>query len=248
MGYTSGRYKKYKRARSKSRTYKSKYRKYKSKYQRKKYPTSPWGWNGNKPMKSIASGAEKKYLDSAFVQVTPYRASHVIEVLNACQQGADINQRIGNKIRIISVQVQASIIQKLTSVSDRVRLVLIYDNAPNGVGATINDMFNNVNEAAFAYMNLNYRDRFRVIAEETFTLGGVYTFGSPTLYNALAPGTANVDRYVKTDLLTTYNSSVATIGAIATGGLYLCILGGSATTAAEGFLVRFTTRVRFVDY
>lgn len=256
MAYSSGKYKRYKRARSKSRKYKSKYRTYKSKYRSykaraKSQPKSSWGWRGNQASVSRALhiGAERKWYDTGFHEVRVYDAAdgfHVIQLNSNIAANASVNGRIGNKINIISVQLEAAFIPVVGCAAARFRAFIVHDSQCNGVAPPLDSILTSSSNAAYAFMNLAYRDRFRVICEDTFTLGLIQSDGgTPARYYTVSPCTANISRYVKTDIPVVYLDASA--GVPGTGALYLVVCSADATSASTGYDFQYNVRLRFVD-
>lgn len=262
MVYSSGKYKRYKRARSSSRKYKERYtRKYraKAKYARRRpsQPLQPYGrWGMQSTTRALMAGAERKYTDSGISQSIVYdgagAGSHVFLLNAGIAQGSGVSQRVGNKIKFVSIQLELSFYQQVTSVSQRLRCLVVHDNAPNGVSPTLSQILASVSNAAFSHMNLSFRERFRVVLEETFTLGGCYSVavGDPPVtsgYFALSPGTANVSRFVKTDITTIFSDGAIGIGSIQSGAIYLLVLASRSASSAEGFAFQWATRMRYID-
>ena len=86
--------------------------------------------------------------------------------------GTDFTDRIGRRINVVSVQVRGYYIPDYTTPPcqpQMARLMIIEDLQTNGVIATPADILQAVTVSSF--MNLNNRDRFRVLREEIMTLG-----------------------------------------------------------------------------
>ena len=248
MSTFRSKYKKYKRARSASKRY------YKSKYKRR-YKSigaksgSRYGWKGNyaQARKAVKGLAEKKFTDTYSSGIS-CRQGGQLTLINGISMGSDFNNRVGRKINITSVEVTGWFYPGLTCKADRVRMLLVWDQAPNGslpnTDNILTDMGGGV--TSFSFMNLNWRERFRVLAEETFTLGFVLTTAPPNLYPyTLSPAVANFSRYLKTDLTVEYSGTGDQIGAISTGALYVLIVGMHAIN--EGHYCTFNARIRYID-
>ena len=86
--------------------------------------------------------------------------------------GTDFTDRIGRRINVVSVQVRGYYIPDYTTPPcqpQMARLMIIEDLQTNGVIATPADILQAVTVSSF--MNLNNRDRFRVLREEIMTVG-----------------------------------------------------------------------------
>lgn len=164
-------------------------------------------------------------------------------LLNNITQGADARQRIGRKIQIKSIRVRVSarinddfitqvpvtnnvLVQYDTkslsyAKGQSARLVLVWDKQPNGSIATSSMVFKAQNGklGTDAMMNLDYRDRFVILADETRALA---PFGT---------GCVHFDIYKECDLTTIFSSTVADqqISSIQSGALYAFFLGDVET-------------------
>lgn len=164
-------------------------------------------------------------------------------LLNNITQGADAMQRIGRKIQIKSIRIRCSVqvqddwvlaypVDNQPNAAYNVagnyggapqscRLVIVWDKQPNGQQATSADVFTarNGSLGSDAMMNLDKRDRFVILADET---------------RPLSPGgNASVmfDIYKECDLTTIYSSAVdpQTIASIQSGALYGFFLSDKPT-------------------
>ena len=86
--------------------------------------------------------------------------------------GTDFTDRIGRRVNVVSVQVRGYFIPDYTTPPcqpQMARLMIVEDLQTNGVIATPADILQAVTVSSF--MNLNNRDRFRVLREEIMTVG-----------------------------------------------------------------------------
>lgn len=264
--YRKYRASKYKRARSDV----SRYRKYRrvsgprKMYRRRgvySVPKSNYGWRGNLSMvrRAVNAVAEKKWVDTGYKQDPIYDgAGTVLRLLNGIAVGDSQSQRIGRQVTITSVMLEGAFLPlQLLVEAQRVRVLLVWDASPNGVGATADQILTLTTPVAvnnsYQFMNLNFRNRFSVLAEETFTIGFIKnqanTIGADTInYKySISPVTANVSRFVKMNHRTTFSGNDATVGSIATGALYLLVVGGNNVSSDHFISFCSNVRVRYTD-
>jgi multidrug transporter EmrE-like cation transporter len=104
---------------------------------------------------------------------------------------------------------------------------ILYQNAQNGSGVETAGTAD-----VTSFMNLNYRDRFKIIMDKKISLNA---FGST--------GTYVLKKYKKLSTGVTYNSGIGGIGSINTGAVYMLIFGqGASDVYGYG-----RTRIRFTD-
>lgn len=167
-----------------------------------------------------------------------------VTLLNGCAQGSDFTMRIGRKFTNVAVQLEG-IIQPVDNntqlTGGKARVLLLYDSQPNGTLPAITDIF--VTSSSLSFMNLNNRDRFKVICDENVSLGGISdtatqaVAGSPTVYN--------VSVFKKINYETVCDGTTDDIADINSGSLLLVTIGSSA--AGTCFTFTGAARVRFYD-
>jgi len=106
----------------------------------------------------------------------------------------------------------------------KVRIMVILDKAPNGATLTLSNLLasgNNLSE--MDHNNLDYRGRFRVLANKTVTLHNEY--------RGMADCKINL-KFGKRGIKTTYIGTTGTIAAIATNALYILLLSDDSRSSA----------------
>jgi len=203
--------------------------------------------------------AELKSCDINAVTFNPSTASQPV-VLNAVQQGAAFYNRIGNKINMKSLEIRC-VIQPgagvgVANANQYIRLLIIYDNQPNGGFPTWADVMTTYNPAgstesiAQSFLNINNRNRFKVFADITITLNDSDTttvFSSSTYGIQSYSNETNVHRFIKLKgAQSVYKTSTGAIGDLATGALLFFPYSNlsSTLTAVSGI---FTSRLRYYD-
>lgn len=185
---------------------------------------------------------ERKVVDTAS---TTYvcDTTGTVTLLNGTAQGSDFSNRIGRKATMVAVQLEGQIIPAdlTNTASSKCRVMLIYDAQPNGALPAITDIL--TASTSNAFMNLNNRDRFKVIADVNESIGHVVD--TATQAQAGSPTVHNVSVYKKINLETIYDGTTAAIADVQTGALLLVTIGNQA--AGAGGLYFGAVRVRFID-
>ncbi|AXF51970.1 MAG: coat protein/nuclear export [Cressdnaviricota sp.] len=184
---------------------------------------------------------ELKVVDTALTTtIIPTTAS--ITLLNGIATGTDYTNRIGRKIMIKSILFRTTLVPNTSSntpAGDTTRHMIIYDNQSNGAAPVIADILQNsgINDP----MNLNNRDRFRVLFDKYVTMEAAqYAAGTLT---AGSPGARQVKLYKKCNLDQVFNNTGSTVASIQTGALYYVVLSGFNNQSTS----LWTCRIRFID-
>lgn len=194
---------------------------------------------------------ERKVIDLPSTLATINTTGGVIPI-NLVAAGADMNQRIGRKILMKSVQIRAQFDVERTNVTPFVagsspnqtaRMILLYDCQPNGAVPNPLDIL--TNNDATAMLNLDYRDRFKVLLDKHFVFDACILSITDN-YAAWGRTTHYFKKYKKLNLETIYNSTLGTAAAVTSGTLLLFFIGTTPSGTAD-LNVRFQTRVRFLD-
>jgi len=196
---------------------------------------------------------EKKYLNTTLIAAGPASYPIVDDVLTATNviglnllaEGTDYTNRISRKVHVVSVQIRATINSNGT-VPCNVREMCVYDMQPNGAVPAITDILDTgtVNTYALsAPLNLNNRDRFRVVWDKLHRLDDSY--------NA-----KNVNYYKKCNYETVFNAAGAGVATVTSGALWWFAVSDVATagtpptiiyTAGAVMASKGVIRIRFVD-
>jgi len=163
-------------------------------------------------------------------------------LLNGINQGSDYTQRIGRKVILKSLLLRATCLPNTSSstpAGDVIRFLVVYDCQTNSATPAIGDVLQNssINDP----MNLNNRDRFKIVADKFVTLNAC-TYVATAL-TVGAPQTKQVKLYKKMNLEMIFSGTGATVGSIGTGALFLILISGfnGQSTAL------WTARVRYTD-
>jgi len=185
----------------------------------------------------MAARGEKKTID---VDPTTFEVTTTatLNLINGVATGSDFTDRIGRKIKMTSWSIRAfwAPTDSLVDTST-MRFMIVLDLQPNGAAATITDILKSSN--VVSQLNLNNRDRFRVLMDK------VVTSGPLTAAFVGTPITGSFKKYKKCMQDVIFSGTLSTIGSIATGALYFVTLGNNG--AGAGRNITWSSRVRFVD-
>lgn len=200
-----------------------------------------------------------------------------IMLLNDVGPGSGFYQRVGRKIDMKSVEFKLSIRPGDGSTvsygglaagnygPSYLRMMILYDSQANGALPAIADIFQNTNSlgantnTVFSLINLNNRERFKVLRDVEMTTPGFSIVAGPPVVlttNTQADQknweTAYSDYIKLKGLPVQFKSDNAPIPAapvptnIATGALYLIMLSESSP-ATTGWVAEGTARLRYYD-
>lgn len=168
--------------------------------------------------------------------------------------GADFNNRIGRKITVKSIYIKGNV--KLAAAAapqtdvdvgaSQCRMILLWDMQPNGVVPAVTDVL--VTAVPSSHLNLNNRDRFKIIKDKMFEFDPFIVVNVATqAVNCFNRTIHQIKTYKKLNQEVIFNSTNGgTIADINTGALYMLWVGsfGPGTKAASATL---STRVRYTD-
>lgn len=197
---------------------------------------------------------ELKVIDTDYAVYT-VNSSASITLLNLCALGSDMTNRIGRKYINKSIYVRgycstipAAAANKTNTqcIGQLARCILFVDYQPNGASPNSTDVLKEANSGS--QLNLNNRDRFRILWDKTYALGPyvVDTTATQSIMGTCQQ-VAVVKKFKKINVETIYNSTNAgTIADINSGAIYMMWIGnvsGSTLSSAA----RVSVRVRFSD-
>jgi len=161
--------------------------------------------------------------------------------------GTDYTNRIGRKITVKSIfirgYVRTEVSASLGAVnvsSQMVRVIVLLDEQPNGGLPAVTDVLQTSDPAA--QLNLNNRDRFRVLKDKTWTFDP-YLAGS-TASRQIYP----FKWYLKCNIDTLFNAvNGGTIADITSGSILTLVVGSNGAGVNTDANAYFSTRCRFLD-
>lgn len=215
---------------------------------------------------------ESKYNDVNFATtplqspagIYPTSATGSFILLNGIAQGTAATERIGQKIKLKSIEANISIQPNVLATTTAfqymprtVRVICFVDFQPNGAAITISDLLEEPDNQ-FSGKAMKNRDRIRILFDEKTPVSALLfdsvtenqTFGLGSNGNA-----ACFKKYLKfsektgVQLWSTYSANSAAISSITSGALWLCVLDTNTQNAGatSNTLVYGNTRLRFLD-
>lgn len=210
-------------------------------------PLRTGGWYGQSRF-GRAGGGELKKVDTAINQIPSSNGTNCYTLLNGLTPGTDFINRVGRKCMMKSISIRGEYIpypQGGSAGNDTARFVIIYDSQPNASTPAYSDFLDNTQGQNYilwlAHMNLNNRDRFKVLYDKILQ-------GGPASYTSslLTAGTAQPVKfytYKKLNHEILFNSGTAgTVGDIQTGAMWCFML-----SATGKWQVNAAIRIRYLD-
>lgn len=219
---------------------------------------------------SLTAHGSKAELKSVDIPPTNTNMSTTAQfiLLNPTQEGSSFYNRIGRKISIKSLMLQGFITPTNSNASaqtsDYYRVMIVYDRQPNGAFPTLADVLTsydnagNTTSTCLDQVNMNNRDRFKVIMDERLVTPEVGVNGAASanldgvceLNGTGQQQTFNIKKYFKLNRLVSQykaSSNPGVIGDIATGSLFLMLVGQIASAANATWKFSWESRLRFWD-
>lgn len=165
-----------------------------------------------------------------------------VTLLNTIAQGASVNQRVGKKVVMRSLQCRGYCQNSSTASANDVAFVIVYDKRPTGALPAVTDIFTAASSSAMT--NDANSGRFTILKRWNEVLIGNLTAAA----NYTEAAYKNVDYFLPLKNLPVAYKAAGTgaIGDIEQGALYLVTLGSSAaSTGAASLVSQF--RLRFLD-
>jgi len=215
------------------------------------------------PASFIPMGSEIKAIDvepTTLPFTLPSTNTSVI-LLNGIQTGAGFFNRIGARIEMKSLHIRGWI-SPLAQGADQtiqptlIRLLIVYDRQPTGSIPAISDVLQSRNQAGtpstsiVSEINLDYRDRFKIIRDFEWYGGAFTTDGDGNAISVDFPGVDRkweLNEFINLDGLGTHfksSSNPTTIADISTGALYMIPInsGDSIWNLNSGYRLRFNDK------
>lgn len=156
-----------------------------------------------------------------------------VQYLTGLVQGLDLNQRVGDSIKIQSLEFNATIYTGAT-VPCTCRVIIVRDMENGGAAIAGTDLLNNVGGAGAAvslYNYINIQKRFHPVFDEIISLDA--TNSTQTLHFKMAHG-GHIN----------FRDATAAVTNGAEGVLYMAVF---TDVAATGPIIRSSHRILFTD-
>jgi len=196
------------------------------------------------------NATELKVSDVNIIATTVDSGTSSVTALCVPTPGTDMTNRIGRKILIRSVYIKG-MARPLNSIDpddglvapQYLRVALVMDFQPNGSTAAAIDIFTSTN--AISNINLNNRDRFKIISDKYYNLGAFF-YDATNFMIGCDKSIVNVKIYKKCKYEVIFNAGTAGTTADISSGALLLVLQSSAA-GGEGATFEIRSRVRFSD-
>lgn len=195
---------------------------------------------------------EKKAIDTTITS-TAVSTTAVITPINLCSQGTAVNNRVGSKILVRSINIRGAVLADLASAltasnnapPQTVRMVVYVDKQPNGATITATDLLETA--SVFSPIALANRDRFLILKDKYFNIGAVNVPATAnTAYYGGQPQQHVFKWFKKCRIPVTYGTNAGTIADIKTNAIGVFLYGGAASGVADAAASMYV-RVRFSD-
>jgi len=172
----------------------------------------------------------------------PMDTTGTVALLSAVPQGASVNQRVGKKIALKSLQCRGQLANNSAAIANDVAYMVVYDKRPTGALPAVTDILASAN--AQAMNNDANSGRFVVLKRtDEILLGNTAAVG-----NLTERSTLGCDFYLNLKNMPTVYKAAGTggIGDTEQGALYFVTVG-NAVAGTSAAIVSCTFRLRFQD-
>jgi len=165
-----------------------------------------------------------------------------ITLLATIAQGASVNQRIGKKILLKSIEGRGAVTSDSTTTVAYGRVMIVYDKRPTGALPAITDILDTIHPNSFN--NDTNSGRFLILKSQIFTCAGNNTTAGQINDSSVQDASFYL-KLTKKDLRMVFKAAATgAIGDIEMGALYLITCGNVVAGTADcnlsaGFRTRF---------
>lgn len=211
-------------------------------------PSLPPGWSktasGSRgPMR--ARSEELKYLDIAAAAYKFETDATRAVLINGIATGSTAITREGNQVYWKAIQIRGEIHHTAVAAASQTRcdLYVIYDDQPGAAVPSNSEILTSSQSAAF--LNLDYRERFRVLHHSMYVFGPSDTTATQTYIGdkQIYP----VDVYVRCNVRTAFKGTGNAIGDISKGAIYVFTIGDTADAGGDYGASVLAIRLRFSE-
>jgi hypothetical protein len=185
----------------------------------------------------IPSKKEVKYTDTSQASYVA-NTTGTITLINGSAQGDDNTSRSGRMTKMLSVAVDGwASVTDATGTLQQQRILIVWDNAPNGAQPTISTILTAANPSAFP--NIDYVARFTILKDLKMV------FGATTAAFSADP-IKQFQLAVKLNSNTRFQGTSAAIASIQDGAVYVITLGSNGAGVTAGQMT-YSARVAWID-
>lgn len=179
-------------------------------------------------MKSLMN-VEWKYHDS--IATGQMSSTGTVQVVNAIPLGNNKNERVGQSVRIKSVEVKQNINGNNGADNTHFRCLLVYDKEGQTLPG-INKILQDTTYPTVSPRNMQNRKRFYILRDIHRTMGDD------------GANTTQIDFFKKLDFHTIYDADTGNIAAVSTGALYVVYISNHTAVGPD---VTSYVRIRYLD-
>lgn len=204
-----------------------------------------------------ASGRIRPELKSVDANVTfpsdnNFAAALATWTANAIGVGANFYNRSGRTCHLRSIQITIRCVLDATTVAGGLKYAVVLDRQPTASLPAYSDVFSDVSSAGTpssditSHMNLNNRDRFRILRHEVIQIPS----GPGTPLTVLASSSTDFTRNYYIPLKNyrmVFKADNNTLTDIADGAIYVMVYNSNNNAAGAHLNVSVCARTRFID-
>lgn len=203
-------------------------------------PLATRGWYG---LGSRRGRDELKYVDDGVANLLPVAGR--VTTINGIAEGSGPSARIGRKALMKSILFRCAVHPNNAQSNPDgtiVRILCVYDRQTNSTAPTINDVL--ASGGITAPMNLNNRERFKILFDIFFTIGAAeWDAGAGNILVAGSPTPRYKAIYKKINKYTIWDDSNDLVADISTGSINIIEL----SSGNEEVMVGWQSRIRYYD-
>lgn len=204
---------------------------------------------------STGRGPELKVVDSG-ATLAQMNTTGTFILLNGTQQGNDYTNRLGRKFTCRSIYARGfitpeydeSALGAIAVPSQMGRIIVFIDKQANGAAPTTTDLL--AQALPTSPLNLNNRDRFKVIFDDQFVFGPILSITTATQAQAAFGGDQihSYHKFKKLEVEVINNAGTAgTVADIQSGSIYAFYIGSQAAGTNTDLNANIFWRIRFTD-
>jgi len=199
---------------------------------------------------------DKDFVTSSLALITPPTGLAAANLINGFKQGSGNHERQGNRILLKTLTVKGRLVQPpyILAAGAFVRLMIVYDESPNGAACLSSDFLGGTDyagtalpSAALPYSGLPQAasSRFKIIRDQKFSMGAQGAAASTAQLAIPFAQQWEIDWYIRLNMLESQylTADGNAVTAVGTGALYIVLV----SDAASGTYFLGTTRLRAFD-
>lgn len=205
-------------------------------------------------MKKLQREIEKKGVDTPLAIngiIDTYNTNGDIYLLNGIDAGTQAYQRVGRKVRYLSLRVKGVANLEGVTRANVLRMIVVWDKQPNGALPTYSQIFGNTDAVGITTQTLNSQilydqmDRFKILRDKTMPMNIASNATATELYAYWVEW----DEYINLKgLESVYNDGNAgTIADINSGAIYLIFRAAIYDATNSHVDVNCVARLRYTD-